>query len=174
MDICLKNKLMESEPRQFNIEKSPMKEAYEMLGATTPIELMNLYSKGENPSFISKEWDYDNPDQFQNKIKNILESVDEAELTEDEKESRDEILWFWYHHAISCADWKRDKEKMKEYSAKALEYQGNNPNILTKTMFLLAHDKIEDAEEWAESKEGDADYETALLLIENYKEHGFW
>lgn len=165
---------MESEPRQFDKEKSPMREAYDLLGATTPLELSNLYSKKENPSFISHEWDYDNPDQIQNKVKNILENVNESELTEDEREWREEILWFWYHHAISCANWKKDKEKMKEFSQKALEYQGNNPNILTRTMFLLAHDQIEEAEEWVQSKEGDEDHGTALEFIENYKEFGFF
>ena len=165
---------MESEPQQFDIENSPMREAYGLLGATTPLELSNLYSKQENPSFISQEWDYDNPDQIQNKVKCILENVDESELTEDEREWREEILWFWYHHAISCANWKKDKEKMKEFSQKALEYQGNNPNILTRTMFLLAHDNIEEAEEWVQSKEGDDDHKTALEFIENYKKFGFF
>ncbi len=165
---------MESEPQKFDKEKSPMREAYDLMGATTPLELSNLYSEQENKLFVTEEWDYDNPDQIQNKVKYILENVNEPELTEDEREWRDDILWFWYHHAISCANWKKDKEKMKEYSQKALEYQGNNPNILTRTMFLLAHDSIEEAEEWAQSKEGDIDYETALELIENYKKFGFF
>jgi len=165
---------MESEPRQFDKEKSPMREAYDLLGATTPLELSNLYSKQENPLFISHEWDYDIPNQIQNKVKYILENVNESELTEDEREWREEILWFWYHHAISCANWKKDKEKMKEFSQKALEYQGNNPNILTRTMFLLAHDNIKEAKEWVQSKEGDEDHGTALEFIENYKKFGFF
>ena len=63
---------------------------------------------------------------------------------------------------------------MKEFSAKALEYQGNNPNILTRTMFLLAHGRIQEAEEWAQSKAGDDDYENATLMVQQYKEHGYW
>jgi hypothetical protein len=158
----------------FGVEKSPMREAYHLLGAKTPLELSQLYTAQDQLLFIPKTWDYDNPDQIPNQIKNILESVDENELTEDEKEWRNEILWFWYHHAVSCANWKQDKDKMKEFSAKALEYQDNNPNILTRTMFLLAHDKIEEAEEWVNSKEGDLDHENAIEMIKQYKEHGYW
>jgi hypothetical protein len=157
----------------FDVEKSPMREAYHLLGATTPLELSQLYTKQDQLLFIPKTWDYNNPDQIQNKIKTILENMDETGLTEDEKEWRNEILWFWYHHAISCANWKQEKEKMKEFSAKALQYQ-DNPNILTRTMFLLAHDRMDEAEEWVQSKEGDDDHENAVTMINEYKEHGHW
>jgi hypothetical protein len=156
----------------FDIQKSPMRDAYLMLGATTPLELSQAYTKLENPIFISRVWDYDDPDQPQNKIKEMLEVVDEGGLTEDEKEWRKEILWFWYHHAISVAGWKRDKEKMKVFSEKAMEYEDPS-NMLTRTMYLLAHDRIEEAEEWADSKAGDVDEDTAREMIENYKKIGW-
>jgi hypothetical protein len=67
-----------------------------------------------------------------------------------------------------------DKEKMREFSTKALGYQGDDhPNILTRTMYLLAHDRIEEAEAWVESKNGDADEESAQEMIDNYKKIGW-
>lgn len=166
---------MEQEPKipdVFDIEKSPIKEVYILLDAKCPKDLHDKYVKVEQILFKSHEWDYDNAHQIQNKVKNILESLGEEGLTEDEKEWRDEILWFWYHHAISCSDWKRDKEKMKEYSAKALEYQ-DNPNILTRTMYLLSHDKIDLAQDWVKSQDGDLDVGTAEEMINNYKTLGW-
>lgn len=156
----------------FDIEKSPMREAYVILGATTPLELSHKYTEAEQELFISHKWDYDNPEQIQNKIKDILESVNENALTEEEREWRDEILWFWYHHAISVTDWKRDKVKMRLFSTKALEFQ-DNPNILTRVMYFLAHDQVGDAEQWLDSRKGDPDEETAKEMIDNYKKFGW-
>ncbi len=157
----------------LDIQKSPMREAYNMLGAKTPLELSERYKEEEQVLFKSHEWDYENPDQIQNRLREIIEPVDVDKLTEDEKEWRNEILWFWYHHAISVTDWKRDKEKMKFFSTKALEFQGNNPNILTRTMYLLAHDQIEEAEKWVRLKTGDPDEETAREMVEDYKKIGW-
>lgn len=163
----------QEKPEEFDIQKSPMKGAYIMLGANTPIQLSKRYTEEEQVLFRSHEWDYDNPEQVQNKVKNILEAVDESELTQEEKEWRNEILWFWYHHAISVSDWKRDKEKMQLFSSKALGFLQDNPNILTRTMYLLSHDMIEEAEQWVESKKGDDDEETAREMIANYKNIGW-
>jgi hypothetical protein len=161
----------------FDIEKSPMREAYLMLDATTPFELSRNYVKYEQVLFKSGKWDYDNPEQTQNKIKQILESVDASNLTEEEVEWRNEILWFWYHHAISVAHNNKDKEKMKFFSTKALEYQDDNPahNPLTRTMYLLSHDKIKEAEDWLDSKKGHPDEEYGREIIDYYKKNGwFW
>jgi len=161
---------MENQPQQFNIENSPMKEAYQLLDAPTPLELSQKYTKAEQELFKSHEWDYENPEQIQNKVKDILEAVDLSILTEEEQDWRQEILWFWYHHAISCAIWKKDREKAIEYSDKALEIQGeNHPNKITKVLSLLVNDKVEEAEEFVKTTE--TNRETAEELIEDYK-HG--
>ncbi len=163
---------MENQPTQFNIESSSMKEAYRLLEASTPLELSQKYTKAEQPIFISQEWNYENPDQIQNKVKEILEVVDPVVLTEEEQFWRQEILWFWYHHAVSCAIWKKDKEKAIEYSDKALELQGDNhPNKITKILSLLVNDKVREAEEFVKTVE--TDREEALELIEDYKEGRF-
>ncbi len=156
----------------FDTERSVMREVYVLLGASTPLELSRRYTEEEQVLFKNKEWDYDNPEQIQNKVKSILESVDESGLTEEEKEWRCEILWFWYHHAISVALWKDDTEKAKAFSVKASEYQGDNPNILTRTMYLLLHGKVDEAEEWLKQHESDSDYETGMEILKNYKNLG--
>lgn len=161
---------MENQPQQFNIEASPIREVYELLGAKTPfdLELSNKYSEAEQVLFKSQEWDYDNLDQIQNKVKVILESVNPETLTEEEQDCRQEILWFWYHHAISCAIWKKDKAKAMEYSEKALSLQDkNHPNKITKVLSLLINDKVAEAEEFVKTVE--TDKEEAEGLIEDYK-----
>jgi len=54
----------------------------------------------------------------------------------------------------------------------ALRFQGDNPNILTKTMYLLLHNQVGDAEKWVASNEGDTDHETAAEMLSNYKTFG--
>jgi hypothetical protein len=97
--------------------------------------------------------------------------VDPNTLTEEEKDWRQEILWFWYHHAISCAIWKKDKAKAIEYSEKALSLQDeNHPNKITKVLNLLVNDKIVAAEEFV--KTIDAEKDSAEGLVEDYKREG--
>jgi hypothetical protein len=161
----------------FDIEKSPMKEAYKMLGAKTPLELSNLYSERDQELMKSEEWDYNNPELITNKIKNILEPIDPETLTEDEREWRAEIIWFWYHHAISCAAARyKDKEAAQMYATKAVEIQPeDHPNKITHLLFYLVHDRLQEAEELvAALAPKDDEKDTAESLIEGYKEIGFF
>lgn len=176
-------KNMENSPQQFSIENSPMREAYELLGAKTPLELHRAYSAEDQRLMKSHEWDYANPDLLVNKIKDILEKTDEQMLTDEEKEWKQSILWFWYHHAISCAIWRyKDKEAAKLYATKALEFQADdNPNKITRLLWLLVDDKLEEAEAFAASipqyklddGNDNPEPETARELIESYKQGGF-
>ena len=72
-------------------------------------------------------------------MKDILESLDPVGLTTDEKEWRQEILWYWYHHAISCAiAGYQDKAAAQMYAAKALEFQSEgHPNQITRLLYSL-------------------------------------
>ena len=125
---------MEGEPsleikQTFDVEKSPAKEAYVLLRAKTPLELSNLYSAEDQRLMLVGSWDYANEQSVVNKVKNILEPIDPFTLNADEREWRQEILWFWYHHAISCAIWRyKDKAAARIYAAKALEYQSSTPS----------------------------------------------
>lgn len=157
---------------KFEETRSPLREAYDLLGAHTPLELSNLYSEEDQKLMKSESWDYDNADLIINRIKSIIENVDIAKLTDEEKNWRNEILWFWYHHAISCAVWRyKDREKAKSFSLKALEFQdGNHPNQITKLLGLLIDDKIEEAEKWTNKITDEIEKETATYLIQEYKD----
>lgn len=157
---------------EFDFEKSPIKDAYVLLGAQTPLELSRRYTEEEQVLFINKTWDYDDHSQIQNRVKDILESIDESLLIEDERVWRNEILWFWYHHAISVSSWKKDKEMAKVFSEKALEYLDNG-NMLTRLLYFLCRDQVVEAEDWIKSNESNDDVETAREILEEYK-NGLW
>lgn len=159
----------------FDIEKSPIKEAYVLLDAKTPLELSNRYSAEDQKLMQSEAWDYENEELLINKVKNILESADVSQMTEEERDWRNEILWFWYHHAISCAIWRyKDKEAAQKYVAVALEHQGSShPNKITRLLDLLIHDKLPEAEQWAEGIEDEVEKETAQYLLKKYREKDF-
>lgn len=161
---------------EFNFEKSPLKDAYVLLGARTPVELSNLYADEDQKLMHARAWDYNNSELVVNKVKRILESVDSETLTEDEQEWRLEILWFWNHHAISCALWRyKDKGAAQEYAAKALEYQPlGHPNQITKLLDFLVNDRVEDAQKWAETISEEPEKSTARSLLEDYKEGRFF
>ncbi|MFQ5752961.1 MAG: hypothetical protein ACE5HI_13290 [bacterium] len=166
---------MEQLPQNFDINRSAIKEAYILLGAKTPGELSRLYTTEDQKIAKSAGWDYNNPDLVTNKVRNILESADESSLTEGEKGRRKEILWFWYHHAISCAIWRyQNKEAAQLYSQKALEYQeGDHPNHITRLLYFLVRDKLKEAKNLAQTIEEDPEKTTAQDLIKEYENRGF-
>lgn len=149
---------------------SPLSEIYKILGATTPLEASNLYTEEDQKLMLSDQWDYDDPELVTNKIKSLLEEVDESSLSEDESHWRNEMLWFWYHHAISCAIGKNDQTAAQKYADKALELQPeDHPNKITKLLSLLVHDRLKEAEAWADSIHEEPEKSTAQLQISIYK-----
>lgn len=159
----------------FQIEKSPFKEAYVLLDAKTPLELNTLYVDQDQILFKSGKWDYENPELITNKVKALLENTPTEGLTEEEREWRQEILWFWYHHAISVAVQHKDKEKAQFFAQKALEEQPkDHPNKITQLMAYLVHDDLEAAKKWAEGVEGEPEKSTAASLIQWYQEGLFF
>lgn len=169
-EFIVKNK----EEKNNQIETSVMKNAYELLGADSPLNLSLLYTQEDQKLMKSQAWDYNNENLVINKVKNILENVDVEKLSSQEKEWRNEILWFWYHHAISCAIWRyKDKEKAKFYSSKALEFQDNH-NQITKLLYFLVNNKIDEAEKWASEISDEAEKETASSLIKEFKNGQFF
>lgn len=167
MDKFLEQEKLDS----FDFEKSPAKEAYLLLNAHTPLELSNLYTVEDQKLMSSPySWDYNNAALIINKVKDILESLDREKLEGEEKEWIQEILWFWYHHAISCAMSRyNDKEKARFYAKKALGLQSeNHPNKITKLLDLLLNDKLDEAGEWAKTIIEEPEKSTALELIEDW------
>ena len=160
-----------AESQQFECDQSPLREAYTLLGASTPLELSNLYTAEDQILFTSGEWDYDNPELITNKIRSIIEQVGLDILASDEKDWAQEILWFWYHHAVSSAIWgHNDKAAAQKFSAQALAYQPEaHPNQITKLLYLLAYDHIDEAKAWALTISDDAERATSELLIAEYE-----
>ena len=76
----------------FDIDKSPIKDAYVLLGAKTSLELSRLYTAEDQRLMKAHVWDYKNPDLITNKVKEILELVSDDVLMGDEQEWRAEIL----------------------------------------------------------------------------------
>lgn len=172
---------MEIAPRlesleNFDFEKSPIKGAYVILGAKSPLELLKNYSIEDQKLMKSRNWDYLNHELVTNKVKEILEGVDTKSLTGGEIEWRQEILWFWYHHAISCAIWKyKDRPSAQIYSAKALEYKSNeNPNKITGLLDLLVNDKLDEAVSYAEGIIEEPEKTTAAELVQEYRDGKFF
>ena len=152
-------------------------EVSRLLGVTGDmLKLSQAYSVEDQKLMHSRKWDDTNPDLITNKVKGILESVDPMDLTDDDCMWRSEILWFWYHHAISCALWKkRDKRLAQSYAQRALELQPpDNPNSITKLLCFLLNDQLEEAKAWMKKGTIEAERDTARYLIQRYERGEFF
>lgn len=168
---------MENEPDiKPDLEKSPLREAYLLLEAKTPLELSNKFCEEDQKAIKDRSWDYKDEDLLINRVKNILENATISELSSEEQYWHQEILWFWYHHAISCAIWKyRDRDMAKKYAARALELQADDhPNKITRLFDLLVNDKLGEAAEWAKTIEEEPEKGTARDLIKEYLDGRFF
>ena len=147
-----------------------LEDVYALVGVQDIKALNNAYVREDQRLFKSGEWDYDNPELLTNRIKKALEEVDPRPLPLYERSWRREILWFWYHHAISCAIWRyKDREMAKVYAAEAIVCQGrNHPNQITRLLFLLVNDRVEEARAWAAQIGDSVEQKTADELFLDY------
>ena len=155
----------------FSVDKSPMSEAYVLLRANNPATLSERYTEEDQKIMNAQLWDYQNFELITNKIRLILEAVDLNYLSAEESYWRSNILWFWYHHAISCAIWRySDKERAKKFSQKALSYQPKgHPNKLTRLFYLLLHDDSVAAEKWRKNITTEPEKSSAEWLMKEFK-----
>lgn len=157
----------------FDREKSPLRGVYELVDAATPHELYQRYLDADQKLMREGAWDYHDDTLLVNKVKEVIESISIAALSEQhrEKEWAQEILWFWYHHAISCALGRySDKAAAARYAERAIEYQdADHPNMITRLFYLLTHDKMEEARAWARQIQDDIEKKTAAGVIEWYE-----
>jgi hypothetical protein len=151
-------------------QSESLKDVYAMLEAKNPQELDKLFSAEEQMAMESGEWDYNNPDLLINNVKDALEKVDDATITEDEKWAKDNMLWSWYHHATSDAYVKQDIERLREYSEKAISF-GEHANAATHVMYYLGRNMFEEAERSSEEAEDGETQKMCLSIIEAYKEN---
>ena len=153
-----------------DLQNKLLQQAYSLAGVTSMKELSSAYDREDQNLYKAGEWDYDNPDLLTNKIKHILESINPNSLTPDEMHWQQEILWFWYHHAISVAIWKyKDKRAAQKYAAKALRDQpAGHPNQITKLLYLLVYDRQDEAKKWAKTISDDVERTSAVHLLSDY------
>ena len=161
--------------RFFIANKSPLREAYSLLGASNPAMLSKRYAEEDQKIMAAQLWDYQNPELITNKIRIVLESVDSSDLSTEENYWRLNILWFWYHHAISSAIWRYfDKKKAREFSQKALFYQPKgHPNRLTRLFYLLLRDDLAAAEKWRKNITIEPEKKSAEWLMTEFKKLKF-
>ncbi len=165
-----------SDKEKIDTNKSSLKEAYLLLGTSSPHELYKKYLIEDQKIVTSKSSDYHDPKLITNKIKEVIEKADSKKLSKEERECRLDILWLWYHHAISYAIWGyKDKKCAEEYALQALKYQPkDNPNKITRLLYLLICDQLLDAEKWVKTINENPERTTALDLLKFYKDGGFF
>jgi hypothetical protein len=139
-------------------------------------DLLKKYVIKDQELINSRQWDYDDATLLTNQIKKILLATDPLTLGIEENECRREILWLWYHHAISCAIWtKKDRSAALSYAAEALRFQPeNHPNQITRLLYLLVQDRMAAARKWASSLADGTERRTALELIADYQAGKFF
>jgi hypothetical protein len=128
--------------------------AFALVGTDNFRGLSNAYTRADQQLMRSRTWTPRNPTLLTNQIKVILEQMDPTELNDEDADWRREILWFWYHHAISWAMWESEHNEFAKvlaqaFASMALSLQGpGHPNKITRLLFYLVHDDIETAEKW--------------------------
>lgn len=158
--------------KPFDKSKSVLRELYIQFSCNDPGELDDVYLQEDQRLMYALEWDYDNPSQVPNIIKDAIEKVG-LENIPDKKERKwiQQIVWLWYHHAFSCAIYQyKDRKKALKYSRLALRYQPkNHPNKITKLMYLLLRDKGKEAREWQKKIQLEPEKSTAVSCFEDYR-----
>lgn len=162
---------MDSEFERRRNRESPLKKAYDLVGAKTPLELSNFYTDEDQKLWLSGEWDDENRGLITNKVKETLEAIDPAELNEEEREWRSEILWFWYHHATTHAFERGDIEKAKQYVERALTHQTpDHPNKITRFLKYVVEGDESGARTWAETIAEEPEKTSVQNLLKRYFE----
>lgn len=93
-------------------------------------------------------WPYKDPEWVLNKWKTELETSDDKNLSEEQRENKWNALWLWYHHASQFAYTEGNIETALTFINKALEYRekvGLFDNQITPLLKLLYLSDIEQA-----------------------------
>lgn len=120
------------------------------------------------------EWDYNKPECGNNKLVRELEKLDRTGMTLEENYWVNQIIWFWYHHAISCALFKYfDRSAAQAFAIRALEHQErlpDHPNRITRLLYYLVFGQHDKAQQWVQSFSlDDAEADTAEGLLLDYQ-----
>lgn len=153
-----------------------LESAYALAGIHDPLALHQAYVAEDQRLMKCGKWDYNNPNLLTNKIKKALIRIDPTTLSKEERRWRREILWFWFHHAVSCAIWiKKDREAARYYASEAVLCQGkDHPNQITRLLFLLVHERYDEAVSWASAITDNVERETATATLLEYQRGNFF
>lgn len=159
---------MEGQPSQ---EKMLLSQILRKYHATDMKDLhLRVYMLDDQEHMKSLTWDYATP-SITNSIYNDCLKIETGELSEEDEMWLRETLYFWNHHAISCAIWRhKDLEAALRYSVAALGYQdSDHPNHVTRLFKLLLEKKEKEAAELVEIIPDDGERETARDILESYR-----
>ena len=165
--------------RQDAQHNDTLQRAYMLLNASTSAELATKFIQEDQRLLKNGEWDYQNKELILNQVKEIVEDLFKTGFTTgstfDDDDLRD-ALWFWYHHATGQAIWNnKDRVKARQFSAKALEYQiSENPNQITRLLYLLVRDELAEAESWLETITNEPDKSVSRGIMKEYSEGNFF
>lgn len=164
-------------PHEFNDEPiaEKIKRAFALLGVGNFHDLSNAYAQEDQVLMKAGTWDDQDPTLITNQVKGILEGINPAALDEVDRFWWREIMWFWYHHAISCAIWTRkDRTLAQRYADTARKIQGQlgHPNRITEMLRLLVYGQLEDAQELSDQLLTEA--HSAEQLLKEYERGEFF
>lgn len=168
---------MENEENIRSGTEERIREVFDLLKVSSFRELSRVYGEKDQELMKTRTWNDKSPELITSQVKNILEQINPAGLSEEDRIWWYEIMWFWYHHAISCAIWKRkDKQLAQFYADKAIELQTpDHPNKITKLLWFLVHDKLTEAREYvATEKFLGPELETAKATLKEYENGEFF
>ena len=92
-------------------------------GVETARQLDQFVTEMDQELMKKQAWDYANPGFPNNVIVANLERVDQRHFSPIAKFWVNQIIWFWYHHAISCA------REMYRSPTRALAFAAVHPLI---------------------------------------------
>ena len=152
-----------------------IRQAYRLFGVSDPLGFQRAYTSHDQTLMKSRQWSAYNPELIINRAKVILEQMDFDTLGEQEKLWFTEVLWFWYHHAISS---EVLRSRAREYADKALSLMDDeHPNRITRLLWYLTRDDVDGAKAWlcSEPKRWDEiEIQNGHLLVEDYERRAFW
>lgn len=149
--------------------------AFQLLGVDDFLSLSLAYTAEDQKLMKAGTWDDEDLSLITNRVKRLLEDINPDVLSEDDRVWWDEIMWFWYHHAISCAVYKKkDKALAQRYADKAREIQGplGHPNRITELFRLLVYDDLKAARNMVDGLITEA--ETARFTLAEYERGEFF
>ncbi len=118
-------------------------------------------------------WNYEDETLVTNKIKNLLEGIDESLESEKFREEKYHTLWLWYHHASQYAFFEKgDREKAREFIKEALKYHEplNHPNQMTEFLSYIYEGNFSQAKNHL-SKMSGVELESAKAILNGIEKY---